>query len=113
MWMVDPRLMCRKHLLGEHVELHMLVASMRRGTSLQGFFDNQLIETHNVVRRHAQLVKEMERRGFRHASPLQHVPPRRAGRVDRKANLMELARRCAECREIQANRALGAKTTTY
>ena len=101
MWMVDPRLMCRKHLLGEHVELHMLVASMRNGISLQGFFENKLIETHNVERRHQQLVQEMIRRGFNHASPLPKVPRRRAGRVDRSANLVELARRCAQCRELQ------------
>ena len=99
--MVDPRVMCRKHLLGEHVELHMLVASMRHGISLQGFFDNQLIETHNVKRRHEQLVNEMKRRGFQHASPLTNIPRRRAGRVDRRANLLELARRCAHCRALQ------------
>ena len=105
MWMVDPRLMCRQHLLGEHVELHMLAASMRRGTSLQGFFENKLIETHNVERRHAELVREMERRGFRHASPLKRVPRKQGGRVDRRANLAELARRCADCRRLQASRA--------
>ena len=55
--MVDPRLMCRKHLLGEHVELHMLVGSLRKGISLEGFFENKLIELHNVERRHAQLVR--------------------------------------------------------
>ncbi len=101
MWMVDPRLMCRKHLLGEHVELHMLVGSMRSGISLQGFFDNKLIETHNVARRHEQLVREMKRRGFRHASPLANIPRRRGGRVDRRANLAELGRRCAHCRALQ------------
>ena len=99
--MVDPRVMCRKHLLGEHVELHMLVASMRNGISLQGFFDNKLIETHNVIRRHEQLVREMKRRGFNHASPMIKVPKRRAGRVDRRANLIELARRCEHCRQLQ------------
>ncbi len=99
--MVDPRLMCRKHLLGEHVELHMLVASMRNGISLQGFFDNKLIETHNVGRRHEQLVREMKRRGFKHASPLTNVPRRRGGRVNRRANLTELARRCPHCRALQ------------
>lgn len=104
MWMVDPRLMCRKHLLGEHVELHMLVGSMRRGISLHGFFENKLIETHNVQARHAQLVVEMERRGFRHASPLKNVPRRRAGRVDRAANLLELAHRCKDCRRLQEAR---------
>jgi hypothetical protein len=25
MWMVDPRIMCRNHLLGEHAEIHMFV----------------------------------------------------------------------------------------
>ena len=103
MWMVDPRMMCRKHLLGEHVELHMLVASMRNGIRLHGFLDNKLIETHNVERRHEQLVREMKRRGFNHASPLVKVPRRRGGRVDRHANLLELARRCRLCRELQEN----------
>ncbi len=98
--MVDPRLMCRKHLLGEHVELHMLVGSLRKGVSLEGFFENKLIETHNIVRRHEQLVREMQRRGFRHASPLV-VTAKRAGRVDRRANLIELARRCRHCRALQ------------
>ncbi len=100
--MVNPRLMCRKHLLGEHVELHMLVACMRNGISLQGFFDNKLIETHNVIRRHEQLVREMKRRGFQHRSPLNDVPRQRGGCVDRRANLAELARRCAKCRQLQA-----------
>ena len=101
MWMVDPRLMCRKHLLGEHVELHMLIGSIRKGISLQGFFDNKLIETHNVQRRHEQLVREMKRRGFNHSSPLIKVPRRRGGRIDRQANLIELARRCKHCQALQ------------
>ena len=98
--MVDPRLMCRKHLLGEHVELHMLVGSLRRGLRLDGFFENKLIELHSIERRHRQLVREMERRGFRHASPIV-VEAERAGRVDRRANLIELARRCRDCRQLQ------------
>ncbi|MGH9521359.1 MAG: pyrimidine dimer DNA glycosylase/endonuclease V [Terriglobales bacterium] len=101
MWMVNPRLMCRKHLLGEHVELHMLAGSLRRGTGMRGFIENKLIELHSMRRRHTELVREMERRGFRHASPLVRVPNRRGGRVNRTANLMELARRCADCRKLQ------------
>ena len=101
MWMVSPRLMCRKHLLGEHVEIHMLVGSLRKGINLDGFFENKLIEIHNIERRHEQLVREMKRRGFRHASPLVKVPKRRRGKVDRRANLVEMARRCRECRELQ------------
>ena len=35
--MVSPATMCRKHLLGEHVEIHMAVASLRLGKSVDGF----------------------------------------------------------------------------
>ena len=37
MWMLPPETMCRKHLLGEHVELHMLLGSLRRGKNIDGF----------------------------------------------------------------------------
>jgi hypothetical protein len=99
MWMVDPRRMCRKHLLGEHVELHMLAGSLRRGRSIQGFLDGGLLEPQNLHTRHAALVKEMERRGYRHASPLPAVAPMPRGRVDRVAAASELSRRCSECRK--------------
>ena len=101
MWMVNPRLMCRKHLLGEHVELHMFVAGIRRGLSLQGYLDKKLFEPHNVRRRHDELVRELVRRGYRHRSPLAEFDPVRAGRIDRRANLAELARRCEQCRMQQ------------
>ncbi len=70
MWMIDPKLMCRKHLLGEHRELHALVGILKKGTGIQGYLDNNLIETHNIVNRHEELVKEMTNRGYSHKSPL-------------------------------------------
>ena len=98
MWMVDPRKMCDQHLLGEHVELHMLVGSLRRKKTLTGFLDGGLVELHSIRSRHAELVIEMKSRGFRHASPLPVFRAKRAGKVDSKLNLRELARRCAACR---------------
>ncbi len=95
--MVPPRKMCRKHLLGEHVEIHMVVATLRLGKSVAGFLEKGLLELHNLHRRHDQLVTEMLRRGYRHRSPLGPVPRQRAGKIDRKANARELARRCPEC----------------
>ena len=103
MWMVDPRIMCDRHLLGEHVEIHMCVGTLRRGRSVAGFLERGLLELHNLYKRHQQLVREMERRGMRHRSPLARIRPKRAGRVDRLANLEELARRCAACREAILN----------
>lgn len=35
MWMLPTAGMCRKHLLGEHVELHMLLGSLRRGKNIE------------------------------------------------------------------------------
>ncbi len=98
MWMVDPRKMCDQHLLGEHVELHMLVGSLRRKKTITGFLEGGLVELHSIRSRHAELVVEMKSRGFRHASPLPSFRAKRAGKVNLKLNLKELARRCASCR---------------
>ena len=97
MWMVPPRRMCRKHLLGEHVEIHMAVATLRLGKSVDGFLRKGLLELGSLRARHDELVEEMLRRGYRHASPLGRLPRRTEGKVDRKANLLELARRCPDC----------------
>ncbi|MDD2201977.1 MAG: pyrimidine dimer DNA glycosylase/endonuclease V [Firmicutes bacterium] len=100
MWNVHPRLMCRKHLLGEHVEMHMFAGTLVRGMSIQGYIDGGLVEVENIRRRHDELAEEMKARGFKHASPLRDdCPTFCAGRVDAKANIIELARRCPECAE--------------
>jgi hypothetical protein len=99
MWLVEPGLMCSQHLLGEHVELHMLVGSLNRGKRIDGFLEQGLVELRSIRRRHAELVVEMRRRGFRHHSPLPDFGRRRAGSVDQIANLKELARRCSDCRK--------------
>jgi hypothetical protein len=104
MWMVDPRKMCDQHLLGEHVELHMLVGTLVRKRSVAGFVTNKLIEVHNVRRRHAELVDEMTRRGMKHKSPLPAFRAIKLGKVSVRANLVELARRCAACRTKQPAR---------
>lgn len=101
MWMVPPRTMCRKHLLGEHVEIHMAVASLRLGRSVAGFLAKGLLELGRLRARHDQLAREMERRGYAHRSPLSDVPRRAGGRVDRRKSRRELAARCPECAALQ------------
>lgn len=103
MWCVDPRLMCRKHLLGEHVELHMLVGSIQRGKSLDGFLKKGLLDLSRIHERHAELVAEMSLRGYNHNSPLDvcDVFAYEIVSVDSDASLAELARRCADCRDRQ------------
>ncbi len=98
MWNVDPKLMCRKHLLGEHVEMHMFAGTLAKGVSIQGYLDGGLVEVDRIRIRHDELAAEMERRGYRHSSPLRDdCPSFCAGRVNADENLSELARRCPQC----------------
>ncbi len=101
MWTVPPRTMCRKHLLGEHVEIHMAAASLKLGKSVDGFITRGLLELRSLRTRHDQLVAEMVRRGYRHASPLGRVPLRTEGKVDRRRTALDLAVGCPECRLLQ------------
>ena len=104
--MVNPKKMCRKHLLGEHVELHMLVGTLQRRKRVDGFVANGLIEPAAVRERHAALVREMERRGYRHQSPLpfhlaalrRYAAAIRSARVSVRKSRADLRERCKECR---------------
>ena len=94
MWMIDPTKMCNQHLLGEHVELHMLVGSLKKGRSIAGFA--ALVEVSSINSRHAELATEMESRGMVHKSPLtSDFPP--FGSVDRAKSLQNLVSRCEKC----------------
>ena len=100
MWMVDPRLMCDQHLLGEHVETHMFVGTIQKGISVRGYLEGGFLEPQKLWERHDVLAREMERRGMRHKSPLTRCDVSDLGdhKVDASASLLELTRRCASCR---------------
>ncbi len=101
MWNVPPYLMCRKHIFGEHVELHMFAGCLLKKKSLKGFIDKGLVEVHNLYNRHDELVKEMNSRGYKHASPLLLVELYKAGNINILNNIKELSRRCNECKRRQ------------
>lgn len=101
MWGVDPRLMCRAHLLGEHVEMHMFAGCILKGKSIDGYIRSGLVDLDKISFRHDELAYEMERRGYSHCSPLPEIGCQTGGRVDTRANLEELARRCRECAQLQ------------
>lgn len=99
MWMVDPKIMCRKHLLGEHVELHMLIGTILKGKSIQGYIDNNLVEVSSIQLRHQELVNEMIFRRYRHKSELPLVKLNMPNQlINKNESLKELIRRCSECR---------------
>jgi hypothetical protein len=101
MWKINPELMCNQHLLGEHVECHMFAGTLNKCKSISGYLKKGLVEVHNIRKRHDQLVIEMKKRRFLHNSPLPEFKCKKAGKVDSKANLVELAKRCRACRDIQ------------
>ncbi|HEU0193107.1 MAG TPA: pyrimidine dimer DNA glycosylase/endonuclease V [Gaiellales bacterium] len=72
-WDVDPRLLCRSHLLGEHRELHALwviLTEDRRGYQRHPETVRWRGKLAALYQRHALLTTEMAARGYRHRSPL-------------------------------------------
>ena len=98
MWNVNTGQMCNKHLLGEHVEMHMFVGTLNQKKSIQGYLDKGLVEVHNIKKRHEEIAGEMKKRGFNHKSDLKRYKMDRIGTVDVKENKLELAKRCKDCR---------------
>lgn len=108
MWVIDPSLMCRNHLLGEHKEIHQLVGWLRAGKSIAGWAETNCIEPRSIVSRHDALVKEMVKRGYNHNSPipaqafidamLEHYPEKHANvKIDVNDSFNDLMDRCNEC----------------
>lgn len=103
MWMVEPELMCDRHLLGEHVECHMLAGTLVKGRSIAGFIAKELLEPSSLAARHECLAREMVARGFAHRSPLPEVDlsalseEARICRVDADRSYVELLDRCEAC----------------
>jgi len=100
MWMVNPRIMCRQHLLGEHVEIHMFIGTINRNKSVKGYLQKGLLEVHNLYARHADLVEEMKRRGYNHCSKVNEKWKfvEDVGAIDREKNVNELVNRCSKCK---------------
>lgn len=100
--MVEPKLMCDRHLYGEHYELHMLAGALIKRRSIRGYLDKGLLEPQNIFHRHSSLSLEMARRKGTAYSRLPlllvtfHIP---YGHVDRLQSVADLVARCPECEE--------------
>lgn len=72
-WDVPPALLCRKHLLGEHRELHALwtiLTQNRKGYRLHPETKRWEGKLRALYQRHQALVQEMNTRGYTHKSDL-------------------------------------------
>jgi hypothetical protein len=72
-WDLPPEHLCRAHLLGEHRELHAIWTVLTSGRTGYAHHPETLRWRGRLKAlwlRHQALVAEMQRRGYRHASPL-------------------------------------------
>ena len=100
MWMVNPKIMCSQHLLGEHVEIHMFIGTLNRKKSVKGYLEKGLLEIHNLYVRHEILVEEMKRRSYNHYSEVDEKWKyvEKVGTIDKEKNVAELVNRCSNCK---------------
>lgn len=112
MWMTDPSIMCRNHLLGEHKEIHQLLGSLRKKYNIQGYINHNCIEITSIKARHDALVNEMKKRGYNHRSPINitqkeinehlttHLTKEQINyKIHKQSSLMDLLNRCEKCKE--------------
>ena len=104
--MIEPKLLCNKHLLGEHGELHKFIPSFKKKYRI----DNRVspvvqIELTSYQSRHDELAEEMLSRGMNHKSPLPELPdfsylPQEQfkAKVNRGTSKIDLHKRCSDCR---------------
>ena len=104
MWMIDPKLLCRKHLLGEHGEIHKHRHNFVKQHSIKGRIEPVVqIEPKSMQSRHDELVVEMLRRGYNHNSPYQQPDISYlqenyiAAKVDISTSIADLKNKCTEC----------------
>ena len=105
--MIDPSLLCKKHLIGEHGEMHKFIPSFRKGHRVDGRFDPIVqIQFQGYIERHDAIVSEMTVRGFNHKSPMVDMPDFKKiysqhfnKLVDVNVSYKDLIDRCPDCKK--------------
>jgi len=107
--MLDPVIMCRNHLLGEHEELHAFEEAILSSKSIKGYIEKNELEPCSLFERHRALVYEMHRRNWKGHTSLLKLSKfellRRLGkkyyyhRLNKGEALKLLLNRCVECKK--------------
>jgi len=104
MWMIDPKLLCNKHLIGEHGEIHKHRHNFVKHHKISGRIKPVVqISPYLMEERHNELVTEMSRRDINHKSPYE-LPDlsylsddERCADVDVEISKKDLEDRCVKC----------------
>lgn len=110
MWMLPPEKMCRQHLLGEHLECHMIAGGVMKDqwATLRGLAQNFLIELDALESRHDALAHEMTKRGYKHNAgigsdtldKIRTLPAAYHTTVDVEKSERDLRGRCEACNSL-------------
>lgn len=111
MWMINPELLCGKHLLGEHGEIHKHRHNFEKKHKITKRISPVVqIEPQSMEARHNALAMEMQRRGYNHQSPFNQPDisylndAERLAVVNINTSINDLITRCPECtKKINAN----------
>lgn len=100
MWMINPEMMCKKHIVGEHGEIHKHKHNFEKQHSIKGRIGQ--IEPKIMKKRHDELAKFLKNHNSPYEIPdLSYLSEEeRNSQVDKKESIKELKRRCPDCREI-------------
>lgn len=72
-WDINPKKLCNQHLFGEHRELHAIwsiLTNDKKGYRHHPETKRWVGKNKALFVRHEQLLKEINRRGYNHNSPL-------------------------------------------
>lgn len=108
MWMISARLLCMRHLSGEHNEIHKHRHNFEKRHSIAGRIAINACEPMSMKSRHDELAAELRRRAVEAGRKPPHSPyeipdlsylpeAHRTFRVNREASLRLLVSRCPEC----------------
>lgn len=91
-WDIEPKFLCRKHLLGEHRELHAIWNILTKNK--KGYYKHpETLRWKGKLKalyfRHQKLVEEMKKRGYRHNSELDKKLAKGSLKQDKFVNTIE------------------------
>lgn len=106
MWMIKPELLCNKHLLGEHGEIHKHRHNFVKKHNISGRIHPVVqIEPSSMKVRHDEVAEEMIKRGMKHQSDYEQPDISylkenlRNAKVDVEISKQDLIERCEECKK--------------
>lgn len=103
MWMIPPELMCQKHRVGEHGEIHKHRHNFLKHHSIAGRISPIVqIEPQSMKKRHDELAVTLKNHNSPYELPdLSYLPlEHRFATVNGFESLRELCKRCPDCRKL-------------